>query len=154
MRSEVTSDKPLDFAPIVAQIVDRLEADEMLLYGPPPDNFFDSFKPHRSLEIEAFQETLIGGERPAPSDLVVSINHLHKSGMLKIEDVLDELRRLVTHTGFFHVRMPQYGDPEEIDAFIPKPMEWWIAQFIKRFDLATFQRVPGGFYVIVYPRMH
>lgn len=153
MQSEAEQRKPPDFAPIVAQIVDRLQMDEMLLYGTLAGEFVKTFKPSRRIEIEAFHESLVGSERPAPSDLVVSIDHLHNVGMLRIEDVLDELRRLVTNTGFFHVRLASVEDFEQA-SFVPKPPEWWLAQFVKRFELSTYQRVPGGFYVIVYPRAH
>jgi hypothetical protein len=53
--------------------------------------------------------------------------------------------------GFFQVKTEH-----EVDTLraIDQPVQWWLAEFLKRFSLQTYQRIPGGFYVIVYPRAH
>lgn len=134
------SQKPLDLTPVVGQIVDKMKVDEMLCYGPIS---WETFKASRPLDIECFTESVIGCERPQPSQLVVSLDYLHTVSMLRIKDVLDELKRLVEYIGFFHISYEAHHS-----------VSWWLKEFDSRFDLQTFQRVPGGFYVIVYPKSH
>ena len=150
MRSGQENARPLEIAPIVAQIADKIQAKEMLFYNGPRE-FFEDFHPSHSMEIEAYTDSIIGAARALPCELVVCVNYLHQVGMLRIHDVLDELKRVTQGVGFFHIETDhEIEDANSID----QPVEWWIAEFVRRFALQTFQRVPGGFYVIVYPRMH
>jgi hypothetical protein len=142
------SQKPLDLAPIVGQIVDKRQVSQMLCYGD-FSKFWGTFRASHRVEIESFNESIIGCDRPFPSELVVSLNYLNTVGFLRIKDVLDELRRLTMGIGFFHVSQDEM-DPKDTR----QPVEWWLAEFVRRFSLQTFQRIPGGFYVIVYPKGH
>jgi hypothetical protein len=150
LERDTQKQRPLDLAPVVAQIIDKMNLAEMLYYGRGED-FWETFRPSHPLTIEAFSETLVGGERPGPSSFVVSVDYLHSVGMLRISDILDELKRITRGIGFFHVRT--HSEVEELRT-IDKPISWWLQEFVKRFDLQTFQKVPEGFYVIVFPRTH
>lgn len=146
----VEPSKRLDLAPIVAQIAERMGMGEMLSYGVPPD-FWATFCPPQSMQIEAYKDSLIGSDPASPCGLVVCVDYLHSVGMLRIGAVLDDLKRVTRGIGFFQVTTDH-----DIDGLrtIHQPLQWWIAEFVKRFNLQTFQRIPGGFYVIVYPRGH
>lgn len=142
--------KPLDLAPVVAQIAEKMGMDEMLSYGVPRE-FWDSFKPSQSMQIESYTDSLIGSDPASPCGLVVCVDYLHQVGMLRIANVLDDLKRVTQGIGFFQVTTEH--DVEGIRT-IHQPLLWWLAEFGKRFKLQTYQRIPGGFYVIVYPRGH
>ena len=140
----------LNLAAIVAQIVERMGAPEMLSYGVPRE-FWDDFKPSQSMEIESYTDSLIGGERASPAAFVVCVDYLHSVGMLRIADVLDDLKRVTRGIGFFQVTTEHAIDGLRT---IDQPALWWLTEFTRRFNLQTYQRIPGGFYVIVYPRGH
>lgn len=140
-----TSLKPLSLASLAAQIADKANIDEMLCYETALD--WKDFKANRRIEVEMFHEAIVGGDRPYPSKFVVSLDHLNKVSSLRIHDTLDELKRLTEGIGLFHVGYDEL-DPRDTN----QPYTWWIREFTKRWDLQTFQRLPGGFYVIVYPK--
>jgi hypothetical protein len=142
--------KPLDLAPVVAQIAERMGMEEMLSYGVPRE-FWETFNPPQSMQIEAYSDSIVGAERASPCALVVCVDYLHQVGMLRIADVLDDLKRVTRGIGFFQVTTEH--DVEGIRT-IHQPLLWWLAEFGKRFNLQTYQRIPGGFYVIVYPKGH
>lgn len=156
MHSEHATDnelKRLDLAPIVAQIVDRMNPGEMLCYGGPDgvSPFWLNFSSQYTVSIETYTDSIIGAARPQPSTLVVCADYLHSVGMLRIHEVLDELCTLTRGIGFFHVRTQH--ELEELRT-IDKPILWWLTEFTKRFELQTFQRLPDGFYVIVSRKAH
>ena len=146
MHSEPAISKPLDLSPIVGQIVDKSNAEHMLCYG---EFNWKTFRSNHKLSIESFKDSIIGGEKASPSDLVVSVDYLNTVGALRIHDVLDDLRRVTRRIGFFHVKTDY--EIEDLRA-VDRPHSWWIAEFMKRFELQTFQRIPYGFYVIVYAK--
>lgn len=146
----VGQSKPLDLAPIVAQIVEKMGMEEMLSYGVPRE-FWDTFRPSQSMQIESYTDSLIGSDPASPCGLVVCVDYLHQVGMLRIAGVLDDLKRVTKGIGFFQV-----ATEHEVEGIrtIHQPLLWWIGEFVKRFNLQTYQRIPGGFYVIVYPKGH
>lgn len=142
--------RPLDLAPIVAQIAGKMGMEEMLSYGVPRE-FWETFKPPQSMQIESYTDSIVGCDPASPCGLVVCVDYLHSVGMMRIASVLDDLKRVTRGIGFFQVTTEH-----DIDGLktIHQPLQWWLAEFIKRFNLQTYQRIPGGFYVIVYPRGH
>lgn len=71
--------------------------------------------------------------------------------MLKVQDALDDLKRVTLKAGFFYLNVLEFPDDVVTGNTVPRPVNWWLNEFLKRFDVHTFQRLPGGFYVIVYP---
>ena len=141
------------FARIASQMIDRLGADDVMSYGGWPTEFIRDFRPSRNLTIQSFRPQIESSTaRAMPSDVVISIDYLSRVGMLNIVDTLDDLRRVTVRAGLFYVTIPEFADDVMTAGAVVKPLNWWIGEFAKRFDVHTFQRVPGGFYVIVYPQ--
>lgn len=141
-------------ANIAASIVEKLEADDVLSYGGWSDEFIRSFRPHRKLTIQSFRPQVEAKSSIAlPSDVVVSVDYLNNAGMLKIQDALNDLQRVTLKAGFFYVNIPEFPDDVVTGNTIPRPVNWWLKEFMRRFEIQTFQRLPGGFYVIVFPQV-
>jgi len=151
MHSASESVKPPDLAPVVAQMVDKLGVENLLCWGGAPEEFWMTFTPSHSVRVEAYRQWLIGEEGPTPSEMVICVDHLQSVGMMKIYDTLDDLKRVTLGVGFFHVTT---DNDVEFPLKVDKPHIWWLNEFARRFDVQTFQRVPGGFYVIVYAKAH
>jgi hypothetical protein len=69
-----------------------------------------------------------------------------------LDDVLDDLKRVTKGIGFFTVACGPAAKvlPDGRNAhLIQEPPEWWLPKLLERFDLYTFQRMPGGFAVSV-----
>lgn len=151
----IAQSKRLDagvFARIAAQMIDRLGADDVMAYGGWPKEFIRDFRPSRNLTIQSFRPQIETSKaRALPADVVISIDYLSRVGMLGVTDALDDLKRVTVKAGFFYVTIPEFADDLMTAGTVVKPLNWWLQEFAKRFDLHTFQRVPGGFYVIVYP---
>ena len=140
------------FARIATQVVERLEADEVLAYGGWPHGFIQAFRPQRRFALQAFRPQIEGKNAMAvPADVVISVDYLNEVGMLQIKNTLDDLQRVTVKAGFFYVSVPEFADDIVTAKTIHRPINWWLSEFMVRFDVHTFQRTPGGFYVIVYP---
>lgn len=152
---DTSSQKRLDLgvlSPLASQIVEKMDAQDVLAYGGWPPSFIKGFRPHRKLTIQSYKPQVEGANSIAlPADVVVSVDYLSEVGMLGIHDRLDDLKRTTLKAGFIYVSVPEFPDDIVTNKTINKPINWWISEFSKRFDLQTFQRLPGGFYVIVYP---
>ena len=139
------------YAQIAAQMIDRLEAPSLLIYGDLPEGFLEGFRPQRPCRIQKYKPTIIGGEQADPAGVVVSVDYLNTCGQLGIEEALTALQRATLSSGFFKVRLPRQDDISTKDD-VDYPDTWWLDQFAKRFYLHTYQVVPDGFYVICYAR--
>ena len=65
-------------------------------------------------------------------------------------DTLDDLQRVASGVGVFtvHTAPAKKVLPDGRNAhLIQQPPEWWLPKFMERFDLATFNRMPMGFWV-------
>lgn len=137
---------------LASQIVERIDADDVLAYGGWPQEFINGFRPQKRLTIQSYKPQVEGAKaRAIPSDVVVSVGYLGEVGMLGIHDALDDLKRTTLKAGFIYVTIPEFPDDIVTNKTIQKPVNWWLGEFMKRFDVHTFQRLPGGFYVLVYP---
>ena len=146
------------FAPIVAQIIEKLEITDLLDYGCGKMRLFEALNgtvkhPMRLQAYDPAIERLSG--KPIPSPMVTCIDVLEHIEPDCLDAVLDDLQSLTEFVGFFSVNcMPAKKTlPDGRNAhLIQEPPDWWIPKFMSRFELHTFQVVPSGFYVIVYKR--
>ena len=146
------------FAPIVAQIIEKLQVTDLLDYGCGKMRLFDALKGKvkHQMRFQAYDpaiERLAG--RPIPSPMVTCIDVLEHIEPDCLDDVLDDLQSLTMFVGFFSVSCKPANKtlPDGRNAhLIQESPEWWIPKFTSRFELHTFQVVPSGFYVIVYKR--
>lgn len=139
-------------ASIVGQMVDKLSVSRMLSYGEMSEEFWLGFAPQREVAIQSYRPQIEGPRSMAsPSDLVVCVDHLEHTGQLGVADSLDDLKRVTLGCLFAHVKLMEFpGDLQDLRT-VDRPATWWLTEFVRRFDLQTFQRLPGGLYVIAYP---
>ena len=89
---------------------------------------------------------------PQPCAFVACIDVLEHIEPDLIDNVLDDLKRVTAGVGFFtvHTGAALKILPDGRNAhLIQSPAAWWLPRFMERFELARFNRMPGGFCVIV-----
>jgi hypothetical protein len=148
----------VQYAPIVAQVLQQLGATELLDYGagkgrlgetlktllpnPPQIRHYDPARPEWSAT-------------PQPAPVVACIDVLEHIEPELLDNVLDDLRRVTLGHGVFTVHT---GPAVKVLAdgrnahLIQQPPAWWLPKFLSRFELAVFQRMPQGFWVVVEAR--
>lgn len=98
--------------------------------------------------IEKYADT------PEPAEMVVCLDVLEHIEPECLDDVLNDLKRVVKRLGFFTVScepaVKTLNDGRNAH-LIQEPPQWWLPRITDRFELQTFQRVPGGFCVLVTP---
>ena len=89
---------------------------------------------------------------PQPSRFVACIDVLEHIEPELLDNVLDDLKRVVLHVGVFTVHT---GPAVKVlldgrnAHLIQKPPTWWLPKFLERFELNTFKKMPMGFWVVV-----
>jgi hypothetical protein len=131
------------FAGLLSQIIDKLDIKQVLFFKTESE-IYKSIRPNHQVAIQ-----LSSDGAAVPSQMVYSDN-LHKMGFLGFEETLERLKTLTLQVGFFYARIPEKEVTESTD--IDQPADWWIQKLIKHFDIQTFQRLPDGFYAVVYPK--
>jgi hypothetical protein len=69
-----------------------------------------------------------------------------------IDNVLDDLKRVTAALGVFTVHT---GPAAKVlldgrnAHLIQRPAAWWLPKFMERFELAQFQRMAMGFWIVV-----
>ena len=145
----------LHFAPLVANLIKSVGAKELLDYGSGKgrlafalDEILDE-----PLKINHYEPAIPEwSQPPEPCDLVTCIDVLEHIEPVLLDNVLDDLKRVTARFGFFTVHTKKAGKvlPDGRNAhLIQQPPSWWLPKFMERFELATFNRIPQGFYVIV-----
>ena len=129
------------YAQIIAQMIETLEPLHVLDYGCGPDLALPRALAKagltRAFKFQFYDPDVAKyASTPVPADVVVCLDLLNTGDDEAAEDTLDDLEALVDGVGFF--------------AFETRSPEWWLPRIIAKFDLQTYQRVPGGSYAIVY----
>lgn len=145
----------VQYAPIVADVLQQMNARELLDYGagkgrlgetlktlmpnPPQIRHYDPARPEWAAT-------------PQPSECVACIDVLEHIEPELLDNVLDDLQRVTSGTGVFTVHT---GPAVKVLAdgrnahLIQQPPDWWLPKFMSRFGLVMFQRMPQGFWVVV-----
>lgn len=145
----------VQYAPIVAKIIQQTGITELLDYGAgkgrlgqtlrtilpamPPIQHYDPSIPEWAAP-------------PRPSQFVCCIDVLEHIEPDYLDNVLDHLQSLVVTRGFFTVHTgPAIKTlPDGRNAhLIQQPPAWWLPRIMNRFELAVFQKMPQGFWVLV-----
>ncbi len=145
-------------APLVTEIVNRLEITHLLDYGcGKSTNLIKHIKPRHKLTYQAYDPAVpeFAGE-PIPAQLVCCIDVLEHIEPDLLDNVLDDLQRCTelvllatVHTGAAGKKLPDGRNAH----LIQKPMEWWMPKFLARFEVQTIQRLNDlSFYVIAYAK--
>lgn len=148
------------YAPIVARLIDTHGIKRLLDYGAGSKlTLINAIADRRLCEskfdyvpyepaIEKHSAT------PEPAEMVACIDVLEHIEPDLLDNVLDDLKRVTLRVGFFTVSCVPASKvlPDGRNAhLIQEEPEWWLPKFTDRFSLQTFQRVPGGFNVLVTP---
>ena len=145
------------YAPLVSQMIERLEVDHLLDYGCGSRlTLLKNIKAARQFKYQAYDPSIpsLSGA-PVPAQMVACIDVLEHIEPELLDNVLDDLERLTEGAGFFsvHCGPAEKTLPDGRNAhLIQEPPEWWLPKIMQRFELQTFQRTEDGFYVIVYAK--
>lgn len=148
------------FAADVARVIDRYGVDELLDYGAGSrltliNTISEQRIVRRKFAYRAYDPAVeLYSKAPEPSEMVACIDVLEHIEPLCLDHVLDDLKRVTKKIGFFTVSTIEASKhlPDGRNAhLIVEPAEWWLPYITARFTLQTFQRMPGGFVVLVSP---
>lgn len=143
------------YAPLVAEVIEGVGAQEMLDYGAGKGRLGIALKQHlkRPLLIHHYEPAMPEwSARPEPCGFVACIDVLEHIEPALLDPVLDDLRRVIAGVGIFTVHTGAANKvlPDGRNAhLIQQPPAWWLPKFFARFELMTFNRMPNGFWVVV-----
>ena len=143
----------VQYAPIVAQVMDMLGVSELLDYGAGKGRLGIALKQHlqRPLLIHHYEPANPEWSAPPkPCGFVTCIDVLEHIEPDLLDNVLDDLQRLTLNAGIFtvHTGPARKFLPDGRNAhLIQKSSTWWLRKFLDRFDLVTFNLMPMGFWV-------
>lgn len=147
----------IGYAPLVSQIIDKLEITHLLDYGcGSQTNLIKHVQADHPFKYQAYDPAVDKfASPPIPAEMVACIDVLEHIEPELLENVLDDLERLTEWVGVFTVHtgpaVKTLSDGRNAH-LIQQPPEWWLPKFMERWDLQTFQKMPQGFYVIVYAK--
>lgn len=145
----------VQYAPLVADILQATGATELLDYGAGKGRLGLTLREHlkRPLTIHHYDPAIPEWSAPpAPCGFVACIDVLEHIEPHLIDNVLDDLKRVTAGVGVFtvHTFAAVKFLPDGRNAhLIQQPPGWWLPRFLERFELATFNRMPQGFWVAV-----
>jgi hypothetical protein len=145
----------VQYAPLVADILQATGATELLDYGAGKGRLGMTLREHlkRPLTIHHYDPAIPDWSAPpAPCGFVACIDVLEHIEPHLIDNVLDDLQRVTAGVGVFtvHTYAAVKFLPDGRNAhLIQQPPGWWLPRFLERFELATFNRMPQGFWVAV-----
>jgi hypothetical protein len=145
----------VQYAPLVADILQATGASELLDYGAGKGRLGLTLREHlkRPLTIHHYDPAIPEWSAPpAPCGFVACIDVLEHIEPDLIDNVLDDLKRVTAGVGVFtvHTYAAVKFLPDGRNAhLIQQPPGWWLPRFLERFELATFNRMPQGFWVAV-----
>lgn len=143
------------YAPLVAEVLDAVGANELLDYGAGKGRLGMTLKQHiqRPLTIHHYDPAIPEWSSPAkPCGFVACIDVLEHIEPDLLDNVLDDLARVTAGVGVFTVHTGPAVKllPDGRNAhLIQKPPSWWLPKFMDRFELVTFNRMPMGFWIAV-----
>ena len=145
------------YAPLVAEILTAVGVRELLDYGAGKGRLGQTLRQHikEPLTIHHYEPAVPEwSARPQPCVFVACIDVLEHIEPHLLDNVLDDLQRVTRGVGVFtvHTEPAVKTLPDGRNAhLIQRPPEWWLPKFMERFSLATFNRMPQGFFVTVEP---
>ena len=145
----------VDLAPLVAEVIRRGRIEEMLDYGAGKGRLGEELEwlVPWPLRIQRYDPAVPEwSAAPEPSPFVACIDVLEHIEPQLLPNVLDDLRRVTAGTGLFTVAtgpaIKKLADGRNAH-LIQQPSNWWLPQFLSRFELLHFTRAPYGFLIEV-----
>jgi hypothetical protein len=145
----------VQYAPLVADVLKAVGTTELLDYGAGKGRLGATLEGifKRPLKIHHYDPAIPQWSKPPePCRFVACIDVLEHIEPDLIENVLDDLKRVTAGVGVFTVHT---GTAAKVLAdgrnahLIQQPPSWWLPRLLERFELATFNRMPMGFWVVV-----
>lgn len=131
-------------APMVSEIINRLQVTELLDYWCGRAWLVQSIKAAHQVKIQCYDPAMPGFAGEAiPMQMVACVDVLQDVEPQCLDVVLDDLERVLGVVGYFAIRQ------EENDA---RDLAWWMDRLMVRFRLQTLQVIPTGFFAIVYAK--
>ena len=143
------------YAPLVADVVKATRATELLDYGAGKGRLGEALRDKFNLQLQVHHydpAVPAWSTRPEPRLLVACIDVLEHIEPDLLDNVLDDLQRVVLRVGIFtvHTGAAMKVLPDGRNAhLIQRPASWWLTRFLERFELATFNRMQDGFWIVV-----
>jgi len=142
----------VSYAPLVTNLINQLQIDEMLDYGAGKGRLAQTIKPERKLLIELYDPAQPEwADTPSPRQFVTCIDVLEHIEPDLLDNVLDDLQRVTKEYGFFTihtgpaVKVLKDGRNAHL---IQEDFRWWLPKLWSRFDIHSMSHTPGGFYVV------
>jgi hypothetical protein len=148
----------IQYAPMVTQIIDKLEISHLLDYGAGSRmNLVKHIKPKNKLTYQAYDPGVpeLAGA-PVPAQMVACIDVLEHIEPEYLDNVLDHLLSLTEAVTFLTIHTGPAGkflQDGRNAHLIQEPMDWWLPKIMKRFELQTVQVThEHAFYCIGFPK--
>jgi hypothetical protein len=145
----------VDLAPAVAEVIRRDHIEELLDYGAGKGRLGEELEwlVPWPLTIHHYDPAIPQwSASPEPSAFVTCIDVLEHIEPHLLPNVLDDLMRVTAETGYFTVAtgpaMKLLADGRNAH-LIQQPSNWWLPQFLARFELLQFAHAPYGFRIEV-----
>lgn len=148
----------IKYAPLVTQILDRLEITHLLDYGCGAKmNLAKHIKPKRKLTYQGYDPGVPEmASAPVPAQMVACVDVLEHIEPEYLDNVLDHILTLSEAVTFLTIHTGPAGKtlPDGRNAHInQQPMDWWLPKIIARWDIQTVQQTNAhAFYVIGFPK--
>lgn len=127
-------------APLASQICDRAKVTIFLDYLCGKSPIMTSLKVGHNMKVQCYDPKVERFKEPAlAAQMVFCALPQDDLSETQVEDMISELEML---TGA--VCLLAVGETERLP-------EWWMLKAMPKFELQTFQRIEGGFYMILYP---
>jgi hypothetical protein len=145
----------VEYAPMIAEVMQAVGTRELLDYGAGKgrlaltlNQMFDE-----PFTVHHYEPAVPEWSKPPqPCRFVACIDVLEHIEPDLVDNVLDDLKRVTAHVGFFSVDIQPavkvLSDGRNAH-LIQKPASWWLPKFMERFELARFNRMPSGFCIVV-----
>jgi hypothetical protein len=143
----------VSYAPLVTNLINQLQIDEMLDYGAGKGRLAESIKPDRKLLIELYDPAQPDwSDTPSPRQFVTCIDVLEHIEPELLNNVLNDLQRVTKQYGFFTIHtgpaVKVLNDGRNAH-LIQEDFRWWLPKLWSRFDIHSMSHTPSGFNVVV-----
>ena len=151
----------LDYAPLVAQVMEAMGAREVLDYGAGKGRLGEALGKHFQhfqhvqgpLTVHHYDPAIPQwSASPQPCGFVSCIDVLEHIEPELLDNVLDDLQRVTLGVGLFTVHtaaaVKTLSDGRNAH-LTQQPASWWLPKFLSRFELMQFSRMQYGFWVSV-----
>lgn len=148
----------IEYAPLVADAIQALNVGAVLDYGAGKGRLSTELRKllPRPVSVHQYDPAIPAwAASPAPTEMVACIDVLEHIEPALIDNVLNDLKRVVLRVGLFTVHT---GPAKKVLSdgrnahLIQQPAAWWLPKLMERFELVQFSRMPQGFWVGVEPR--